>query len=182
MSARKVIEFSRRIRVQELPDEGVEMEIAAAAEEREALARRLGLLAIDRLSVSLSLTADGKGLVHLRGAAVAEIVQTCVVTLQPVPGHLALDLDRYFAPELADRKTARSVVDVEGDDPPDPIVDGTIDLGEVVAEQLAIEMDPFPRAPGADFTGYRCGPEASPGDDTPFAVLRKLWKGRRSGA
>jgi uncharacterized metal-binding protein YceD (DUF177 family) len=54
-------------------------------------------------------------------------------------------------------------------DPPDLIEDGIIDLGGYVVEHLALELDPFPRKPGAEFTPPETDPEPSP-----FAVLARL--------
>jgi hypothetical protein len=59
----------------------------------------------------------------------------------------------------------------EGDeDPPDPIIDGRIDLGALAAEFLALGLDPYPRKPGAAFEGAEPEPER----DSPFAALARL--------
>jgi len=42
----------------------------------------------------------------------------------------------------------------DGEEPPEPVVGDTVDLGEVVAEQLALEIELFPRTPGAAFSEY----------------------------
>ena len=47
--------------------------------------------------------------------------------------------------------------------------DGEIDLGQYVVEHLALELDPFPRKPGAEFVQP---PE--PAEISPFAVLKAL--------
>mgnify|MGYP006448887657 FL=1 len=57
------------------------------------------------------------------------------------------------------------------------MTDGGFDLGESVAEQLLLEIDPFPRADDAVFNDL-----SSAGDDdgtqraNPFAVLEQLKK------
>ncbi len=63
----------------------------------------------------------------------------------------------------------------EDDEWPEPIVEGRIDIGEAVAQQLALALDPYPRKPGIsleDVIG-----NAAAGDDrpaSPFAVLAGL--------
>jgi len=62
------------------------------------------------------------------------------------------------------------LVDLEGDDPPDPLIGGKIDVGEVLAEELGLTLDPYPRLPGASLD-MAMSDEAAPG---PFERLRKL--------
>ena len=65
----------------------------------------------------------------------------------------------------------------------DPAVDGKIDLGEVLTEQLALSLEPYPRAPGASFAAINPGDEGEPPPATgPFAALAKLKKGQRKAA
>ena len=44
---------------------------------------------------------------------------------------------------------------LDGEDAPDPIVDGKIDLGALAAEFLALGLDPYPRKPGVAFAPPR---------------------------
>jgi hypothetical protein len=62
------------------------------------------------------------------------------------------------------------------EDPPDPIIDGRIDLGALAAEFLALGLDPYPRKPGAAFD---LG-EAEPERESPFAALARL-RGEKDG-
>jgi hypothetical protein len=60
----------------------------------------------------------------------------------------------------------------DGDDDPDDIETeaGIADLGEALAQQLSLALDPYPRTPGAELPDeYRAD-----GASGPFAVLRKL--------
>ena len=78
-------EFTRPINLGDLGRHGVIMEISAEPEERAALARRFGLVAIDSLEAVVTITQDeGDPLIHLRGRIAAQVVQSCVVTLEPV--------------------------------------------------------------------------------------------------
>ena len=163
---------------------------------REALSRELGLESLDLLKAQLSVTLMAGGVIEVNGQVEADLVQACVVTLKPVPGHLAEAIERRFVPaapvretekgevpkgvaakrEAAKREEAEEWVDPDVD-APDPIVGGIIDLGEVVTEQLALSLDPYPRAPGATFGGVADG-EAGAGSTSPFAALAALKVGK----
>ena len=162
-------EFSRPAAVERIGAAGRTSEVAADDSECRALAERFGILAVESLTARLTLRAHGP-LVHVEGRLSARVVQACVVTLEPV----AADIDEAFAitfgPEVPE-DSDELVIDLDSEDPPEPIIDGKIDLGEVVAEHLALALDPFPRAPGAVFE-----PPDAPGTTGPFAALAALRK------
>ena len=58
-------------------------------------------------------------------------------------------------------------------DPPDPIVDGRIDLGAIALEFLTLSLDLYPRKPGAEFADVQIG-EADDAADSPFAALQRF--------
>ena len=59
--------------------------------------------------------------------------------------------------------------------PPEPLTGGSVDIGKAVTEQLALELDPFPRAPGARFEGFVGSRRESCDDEGgPFAGLARL--------
>jgi uncharacterized metal-binding protein YceD (DUF177 family) len=169
-------EFSRSVAVDSLAARPRTFDIAADAAECEALARRFGILAVSALAARVSLTRLPGTLVQLQGHLAADVVQTCVVTLEPVPAHIEEDFIRTYdtAPVESDREV---VVDLDAEEPPDAVVDGQIDIGEAAAEHLALSLDPFPRAPGAAF---QVPPEdetsAEPAATGPFAALAALKK------
>ena len=70
------------------------------------------------------------------------------------------------------------ITDADAEESPEPFTHGAVDVGEAVAEQLALELDPFPRAPGAAFDGFSTGSKSVGADDTgdagPFALLARL--------
>lgn len=158
-------EFSRPVLVAKIGRNGLSMTVKAEPHEREALARRLDLLALDRLEATLELrqTADG---VALEGDIVADLAQRCVVSLQPVPVRIEEHFVQYFsenAPsdaELMQRALEEGLdffAEAEEDEIPDPIVNGRIDAGEAVVQQLAVVLDPYPRLPDAELPARRRG-------------------------
>ena len=157
------IEFSRPLALGRVGPEGRTEVLEATGSERAALARRFGIPAIDSLRATLRLVPEEDGAVMVRGRLEAAVVQDCVVTLEPVPQQVAEDIAFRLLP--SGREPA------EGPDEPDEIEteNGIAELGDAVAEQLALALDPYPRAPGAELP-----PEATDEASGPFARLAAL--------
>lgn len=175
-------EFSRPIHVDRLGPGETKIEIAAEPHELKALAGRFDLLALDSLAATVRLRPmPGSRLVRLKAHFTADAVQACVVTLEPLPVQVAECIELMFAPAGDDDDVVEVSFAYDDADPPEPIRNGHIDIGEVVAEHLALALDPFPRAPGASFA-----PEVGASDDSgdadkpsPFAALAALKKKER---
>ena len=176
-------EFSRPLAVDQI-DRPKELHLTADETERAALAKRFDLLSLSRLEAWVTVKPQAKGrIVRLNGRFEGEVEQTCVVTLEPVAATVSDDFSMVFSAEAVDNAPGREVLlEVDEDDLPEPIIDGVIDLGEMVAEHFSLALDPFPRKPGVEFTPESIGNEAQ-GDDTagdgkpnPFAVLATLRK------
>ena len=169
--------FSRIIRVDTLPRDGETFVIEASPAEREALAAFLGLASIEALNATLTATRAARGGARVTGVVRGELTQTCVVTVEPFPATVEEEVDVRFAPRDDERERRRppeepETVSMTGEDEPDPIVDGKIDLGALAAEFFALGLDPYPRKPGVAFEPP-AEPEAeTEADATPFAVLR----------
>jgi uncharacterized metal-binding protein YceD (DUF177 family) len=159
------------ILVADLPAEGRDYELIPDAAEREALARRAGVNAVPTLSANFHVAPDGRGGASVEGALRASVTQNCVVTLEEFDSPIEEPISVRFAPPETIVGDPDGLVDISGDDPPDPLVNGALDLAEVVGEFLALAVDPYPRKPGAVFE-----PPADPshGKDSPFAALEKL--------
>lgn len=170
------------IRVEAIRPRGSEVVVRAEAEQLPAIAVQLGLVSVEVLEGRYTLTRNGER-VKLDGRIAARLHQACVVTLEPFPVQLDVPVQLDFAPEediaaftrRNDRDDAEIDIEVllNEEDPPEPIVDGVIDLGSVTLEFLALALDPYPRKPGVSF-------ESSAGDtgtESPFAALAKLKRG-----
>lgn len=164
-------ELSRPLLVVPLADGGLGFSLEATASERAALTRRFDLVAIDGLEAT-GTVVEGPlpGSILVEGRLVADAVQTCVATLEPVPEHVEAEFRRLF---VIAGKGDDAEVELEIDpldDLPEPLPGPMLDIGEVVAEELSLSLDPYPRAPGAEDT-----PAAHARSGAgPFAALVRL--------
>jgi len=169
-------EFSRPIEVDRIGHTEVVHDIAASPEERAALARRFDLLALDTLEARLRLRrARGGSVLRLAGRLTADVVQSCVVTLAPVPSRVEAEFTVLYGDGEAGGEGVE--IDPEQESTVEPWPDGPLDLGETVAQELALALDPYPRAAGAALDPSYTPPEGA-GDEpekvNPFRVLGKL--------
>ncbi len=137
-------ELSRIVRVSEIGATPRREAITATADEREALAERFDLLALDALSADLITVADAAG-IHVTGTLTARGEQACAVSAEPVPFALDEPIDLRFseaaAPDADEVELSGTDLDVL------PLDGDALDLGEAVAQSLGLALDPYPRAP-----------------------------------
>ena len=137
-------EFCRLVPLARLGSEPFRQEIVATEAECAALARRFDLLGLARLAASAELARQGPGVV-LCAAFEAEFVQSCVVTLDPVPGAVAEHFTLLYGPPEAEESAAAGADDVAFE----PLSGDAIDIGEAVAQEFSLALPPFPRSPEA---------------------------------
>ena len=164
--------FRRLVSVAKIGDSGLAQTIKAAAGDLPQIAAYLEISAVKSLTAEISLNRwQGKG-VRLVGTLTADVVQNCVVTLEPIEAHVEAEFERHYLPRdklQADVENEQGVfVDPTADDPPEPL-GHEIDIGEIMVEELSLNLDPYPRKPGAEFHT-----DDSPTRENPFAVLAKL--------
>jgi uncharacterized metal-binding protein YceD (DUF177 family) len=169
MSGSSAPEFSRPVALARVGPEPFRREIAADEAERQALARRFDLIALDRLSATVELIRRGNERILLHAAFDAAFVQRCVVTLDPVAGAVSEQFTLLYGPPEAEAEAGGNV-----DEPAfEPLVGGAIDIGEAVAQEFALALPPFPRCADAD--ADEAAPSTGPAaDGGPFAALARL--------
>jgi len=170
--------FMRMLAVATVPDNGLDIRLCANEAECAALADANGLVAVQTFEAGFHVQKQGPERYEVSGVLHALVTQTCGVSLEPFETLVSAVVDVDFAPssqplgEPATRKmTAGGAAVFAGpQDPPDPIINGQIDLGALAAEFLALNLDLYPRKPGVTFEDTNVGGEA--GTDSPFAGLR----------
>lgn len=169
--------FSHAVAVDRIPARGSRLHVEPGAAERDAVARWLDLREITEMAADFQLSPMGKtGLIRVNGRLTARVVQSCGVTLAPVETVVDEEISLTFGPpgDEDGEEGDEIEIDFHEADPPDPIIDGAIDLGAVMVEHLALGIDPFPRAAGAEFEAPEDREEAPEPKANPFAVLASL--------
>ncbi len=169
------IEFSRLVSVLDLEDGDYQRQsIDADAEECQALAGWFSIAGVESLHADILLKRHGRQ-VLAETEVTARIEQTCVVSLQPLKLTVEETYTRAFDPDVRPSGEFDETIDLDpgSEDPPEPLVDDVIDLGKMVAEQLGLALDPYPRAKGASIDPRYVEVEA-PKRDNPFAALKGL--------
>ena len=162
------------IDVRRLPQKGFPVEVRPTGAERAALAAEHGLLSVDAFAADLLVRNwKGSGII-VTGSVRADIVQECIVTLEPLEAAIDEPVDAIFVPEgspLArpDIADGEMFLDADGPDAPEIFNGESIDVGALAEEFFALAIDPYPRKPGAELPS---GAGAS-ADDSPFATLRQ---------
>lgn len=162
--------------VAQIPDTGLHRDIEAGPATREAMSEVAGLREILSANASLDVTPKSGGRFHVTGQVRARVGQTCVVTLDPIENDIDEEVDLIFAPpeqipDLADLVDEAVESDVEIPDPPEPIVNGVIDLGRLATDALFLAIDPYPRRSDAVFEPPVIATDPA---DHPFAALKAL--------
>jgi uncharacterized metal-binding protein YceD (DUF177 family) len=131
------------------------------------------------LTAEVKLLPVGKAGILAEGRIMADLVQTCVVSLVPVDQ----TIDETFSVKFLRQRSADRVpppkageeirIDAEAIDPPEIVTGSVLDLGPVIVEHFALAIDPYPRAPDAVLPPEAADP-GGPDEDSPFAALAAL--------
>ena len=159
-----VFEYSRPLPVDRVPNLGSRDRIEADAKECAALAIRCGIPKLHSLAAFLTSMPWRGGGLKVTGPLTAEYDQISVVSLEGFTTKLETSVERYFLPPHKGADTDAEDVDI--------IHNGSIDLGEIAAETLALEIDPYPRKPGEMFEDIQEDVDAA--KISPFTALAKL--------
>lgn len=155
--------WSMPVNVDDIPDDGSHIELEADEAVRAAMATAAGVVALPRLTAAFDLAKTARG-VAVTGQVEATVAQTCVVTLEPIENRVVERVDLVFA--------APDDPAMAGDDPPEPLLDGVLDLGGIAAEFVMLGIDPYPRKKGVEFVS----PALPDGKESPFSALAALKK------
>ncbi|MBO6542369.1 MAG: DUF177 domain-containing protein [Alphaproteobacteria bacterium] len=171
----KIPGFYRLVSRLDVPDTGVDVHLVANEQARAQLASRFGLLSLDAFRADLVVTVWRRRGIRAEGRIQANVVQPCVVTLDPVPEVVDEKITLLFYPEdLSGRQQLEVTVDPLDEEPPDGLPAEGVDLGEAVAEQLALALNPYPRVPGAKLAPVATSDDVVEKKPNPFEALKNL--------
>jgi uncharacterized metal-binding protein YceD (DUF177 family) len=172
--------FTAPLDLAAVPDHGTELAIRPTEAERAAIAEWLGIVGVDSLTATGLVSRKGQDQYLYEASFEAEIVQACVITLDPVRSHISGNFRRIFRllPKSAARRR-KAVVEPPGvfdlfggdEDEPELLDSPIVDLAAALLEEVSLALDPYPKSPGASF---EAPPAAAAPVESPFAVLEKL--------
>ncbi|MCJ2011271.1 YceD family protein [Methylobacterium sp. J-076] len=162
--------LSRPVEVGRLPRGRAEVTVEATPGECAALAQTFDIPAVRDLVGRFVLTGTLSRLT-VKGTVEAVATQVCTLSLEPFETSLREPVEVVFS-DAPPPEEPEAATDEGAPEPPDPIVNGRIDLGALTAEFLALGLDPYPRKPGVSFEPAPAEPERGP-----FDVLRRLHDG-----
>jgi uncharacterized metal-binding protein YceD (DUF177 family) len=187
-------EFPHQIPAAKIGREPFKTSFEASPRQLEFLAKRYGVTSVDSLTGHATLIRETDGMtIAATGHFKAEVTQACVTTLEPVKDTIEEDFEAWFLDESqakSFKKAKKLKADAETDDPfnveedeetmmvserdePEPVVNGQVDVGELVAQYVSLAINPYPHSEKARAVGY-VGDGQEPEKPNPFAVLKDL--------
>jgi len=157
---------------------GDEIDFSASADERAALARLAGVLEVAKFAAHIVLKKLSPTRFEVAYDLTADLVQACVVSLEPVPAHIEKQFRRELHHVHNLRRPAEGEVTLtpEDDESPEEIGSLHYDLAGPLLEEFLLAIDPYPRAPGVSFAPPQ---DADPKPESPFAALKGLKSGKK---
>ena len=175
------IDWTAPITLDEVPEAGRHVELVAPEAVLPAIATLAAVNTVDRLLAHFEVSHRGDGL-RVAGRVEGKVVQTCVVSLEPLVNEINEDVDLTFSPSL---RSDEGDIEVSGDpdhsDPREPMIGRSVDLAAVAVEFLMLGIDPYPRKSGVEFATRTAGDTSEPDRPNPFAVLEALKQGAGKG-
>lgn len=190
-------EWSVLVDAQTVTSHPQKMRIAASEEERKALCVRLGVNNISSLSADVTLHREKGNVIRVNGMMRAHVLQTCSVTADPMQTQIEETFEGWFADqerivmlakarhERLGRMADSEVPILDENEDPEPLVNGMIDIGELVVQHLSLAIDAFPRRRGLEDTEIL---DVSAGDmgahlrRNPFEALKNWKKSKTEGS
>ncbi len=171
---------SHPVSVARLPQKGMPVRLTATEKECVDLAREHDLQAVEAFQADVLVAKWRRDGVRITGTVISDIIQTCSITLEPLPAHIESEIDALFVPEnskLARPKideNGEMILDVDGPDAPETFSGDLLDVGAIAEEFFALAIDPYPRKAGAELE-VSAEPDEIPANKvSPFAKLSEL--------
>ncbi|MGB8816586.1 MAG: DUF177 domain-containing protein [Rhizobiaceae bacterium] len=179
MSKENAAALTHMVAVSRLPQRGMQVTLVADAKQCAALARGHDLVEVKSFAAKLLVSKWRRDGVKVTGSLVADIVQTCSITLEPIDAHVENEIDAIFVPEHS--KLARIdadangeiVLDAQGPDMPETFSGDQLDIGQIAEEFFELGIDPYPRKTGAELPPVKDA-DKEPAKVSPFAKLAAL--------
>ena len=177
------------VNVERLPKLGMMIKLSLddlKQDEKRAVIDHLQAESIEELRGELRFRHWARDGVQIDGEISANLETQCPVSLQPVNQKINAVFNAKFVPATSKlakpqlNEDGEMILDFDSDDIPD-IYEGTeLDAWAILLEYCTLEIDPFARAPGAEFDAQNPDDVEDEGEESappsPFAVLQSLKK------
>lgn len=168
-------EFSRIVRLDDVKNEPVKVTARASAAERDALARRLEVTEISALETEIWVRRLSSGVYEAKGRFEAEVTFIGEHAEEALDFTVNETIEEVFATETGWTRLQEAALEDEID--AELLTVERIDVGETVAQNLSLALDPALLETGALEDGavtYSSGGEDESAPDNPFAALAAL--------
>lgn len=186
-------EWSHWVEADKIPDKGQFVKITAPEAEAGDLARRLGVEALDDLRADVRIEREKSGLLHVAGVVRGRVIQSCVVTGDPVATAIEEEFDGWYADEESpvslnkirhNRMAQKADIEIQlldEKDDPEALVNGKIDIGELAAQYLSLAVPAYPHKDGVmhDVTTDEVPLNKKAARPNPFAALKDWRQGEK---
>lgn len=177
MSQISTAPLSHRVPVGNVSRQGKTVRLEATETERAAIAAECGLPELSHLEAEFTVSKGAGRLLAVQGRVSATVTQSCGVTLKPVEEEVEAEVVLTYTLD-PEAMMAEVEVHPEDDDPPEPVIDGQIDFGALALEHFALNLNPYPRAPGVAFesSAWQDDPDGDHKNEkkNPFAILESI--------
>jgi len=183
-------EWSYFVDADKIGNNPTKIAISPGPEELKRLTKRMGVNELKDLEAHLVMSRDsGRNVIFISGQIHADVAQSCVISGKPVKSEIRDSFEAWYADHeeavsFAKAKQERLVREGTGDFPfldesedPEPIIEGKIDVGELVAQYLSLSINPYPHAEGIEYENPAEAQKEKGSEvyENPFAAL-KDWK------
>ena len=164
-----------------LAKSGQTLHFAIKPKERKVLSVRIEVPELLKFEADFTASRQAPGIYLVKGKVQAEMVQTCVRTLEPIK----TSVDKAFSITfMAERIYANYLEEVEEGEIEDieMLTDQEVNLGEIAVQYLSLFVDRYPAAEGAPEEkdlGHKATLQSEDSHieaTSPFAILKKLDK------
>ncbi len=141
-------EFSRLFELERARRKPISETLTATDTEREMLAKRFDIVQVNALQAEVIFEEEAPHWFRLHGTLVADIVQRCIRTLDPLPEHI----DETIELRITDDPEFKRIevddedgVELSSGDDYEYTSDEKVDVGELLTQLLSTAMEPYPR-------------------------------------
>ncbi|MCI7420902.1 MAG: YceD family protein [Alphaproteobacteria bacterium] len=168
--------FSYPIKIEDLKQSDYKYELTADSAELEDITQILQVEKVHEFKAEIFLKLNNRANnLRVWGNVFAKIELKSVITLD----NFIKNYNVPFELNFDTRATYNDIKELEcniEDEVPDIIENGCINLADIAIEQIALNLEDYPRAEGEVFDGALYGDSEEPKKENPFAVLAKLKK------